>query len=264
MTGMDELVTIVIPIYNAEKYVGQCLQSVHEQTYHNIEVIMVDDASSDGSCRVAERYMLSDSRFVLYRNEKNSGVSACRKMGIQMSHGTFITFLDDDDYLHPQAIEKMVVGMMQGDMCICSYIYDTNGQLRVAKMRSMAGRYDQPELCKLRENMIFSVDGYDSMSVYGTLTAKMFRRQLLLQNISYMDDRLWLSEDHFYLVAMLLDISSCYIIPDALYYYRQHPDQTVRRYRQGLLENSFWECKIVCVNRYCMNLLYAPYWGKQR
>lgn len=238
MTKLDALVTIIIPIYNAMDFLSPCLQSVREQTYRNIEVILVDDKSTDDSHEVEENFKKLDQRFIVHSNKANVGASACRKLGMQLSLGEYITFLDADDYLHPQAIMKMVEGMKMADVCICSHMYDFDDKIAPSVMRSKPGLYKGRNLDEFREKMIFSIDGYDFMSVYGTLWGKMFKRSLLLQNSKYIDERLWFSEDHLYLVAILLDISSCYIIPDALYYYRQYPDQTIHHYREGFFENS--------------------------
>ena len=93
------LVSIIVPIYNAEIYLKDCLESIKNQTYKNIEVIMVDDGSKDGSAGIARRYASSDSRFI-YILQENSGVSVARNTGLKKATGQYLCFADSDDILH--------------------------------------------------------------------------------------------------------------------------------------------------------------------
>ena len=107
MSNENPKVSIIIPVYNTVDYLVCCLDSALEQTYKNIEVVVVDDGSSDGSSSILTEYAARDSRIVLIRQE-NSGEIASRRRGIERAEGTFIFFLDSDDYLAPEAIERLV------------------------------------------------------------------------------------------------------------------------------------------------------------
>lgn len=93
------LISVIVPIYNAENYLKDCLESIKNQTYKNIEVIMIDDGSKDGSAGIARMYASSDSRFI-YIWKDNSGVSDARNVGLEKSRGDYICFADSDDILH--------------------------------------------------------------------------------------------------------------------------------------------------------------------
>lgn len=92
-----EKISVIMPVYNCEKFVGRSIESVQKQTYDNWELLIVDDASKDNSLAVAEQYARSDSRIKIYRMPKNQGVSACRNLAVEKSQGRFIAFLDSDD-----------------------------------------------------------------------------------------------------------------------------------------------------------------------
>ena len=109
------LVSIVIPIYKVEKELPRCLDSVLKQTYTNIEVLMIDDGSPDGSGGIAKAYALKDSRFIYFKKE-NGGLSDARNYGIERASGEFLFFLDSDDYIANETIEKLVSEVEKHDL----------------------------------------------------------------------------------------------------------------------------------------------------
>lgn len=104
---MEDLVSIIIPAYNAEKFIGECLEKVLEQDYENIEVVVMNDGSSDSTLEIATRYSKIDSRIKVYSQE-NSGSSVARINGAMKSNGKYILFLDSDDFFMKDAISKLV------------------------------------------------------------------------------------------------------------------------------------------------------------
>lgn len=105
---MLPLITIIIPVYNTEKYIRQCLDSVVNQTYKNIEIIVINDASTDYSYTILKRYDKEHKNIKLINNYINLGVSASRNIGLNAANGDYIYFLDSDDYIELEAIQKMV------------------------------------------------------------------------------------------------------------------------------------------------------------
>lgn len=104
MKGNDPLVSIVIPVYNVEKYIRECVDSVLHQTYRNIEVLLIDDGSTDRSGRICEEYQ--DNRITVI-HQKNMGLSEARNMGLKNAKGQYVYFLDSDDLIIPETIEKL-------------------------------------------------------------------------------------------------------------------------------------------------------------
>lgn len=103
----DILVSIVVPVYNVEIYLDDCLKSVLAQTYSNLEIILVDDGSTDNSGAMCDAYMKIDSRIQVF-HQKNGGLSAARNFGMRHASGKYIYFLDSDDYIEKNAIEELV------------------------------------------------------------------------------------------------------------------------------------------------------------
>ena len=100
----DELVSIIIPVYNAEKYLEECLESVVNQTYHNLEIILIDDGSTDKSGKICDEYAQKDSRIKVI-HKQNEGISQARNIGIEMAKGEYIQFVDSDDYVDLDLVE---------------------------------------------------------------------------------------------------------------------------------------------------------------
>ena len=124
---MNELISIVIPIYNVELFLPRCLDSVIRQTYSNIEIILVNDGSTDGSGKIAEEYATKDERVYLY-NKENGGLSDARNYGIERINGKYLTFIDSDDYVALNYIETLYSLMKknEADMVIggSEYVFD--------------------------------------------------------------------------------------------------------------------------------------------
>lgn len=119
----DPLITVIVPIYNVETYLSRCLKSISTQTYTNIEIILVNDGSTDHSLRIAQKWAANDNRIILI-DQSNKGLSEARNTGIKNSSGEYLTFIDSDDYITPDYIEYLY-GLLKRDnfrskLSICS------------------------------------------------------------------------------------------------------------------------------------------------
>lgn len=119
------LISIIIPVYNAESYIRRCIESVLSQTYKEIQIILINDGSTDNTLSILEEYSRSDSRIQLI-NKDNSGVSKTRNIGIDISDGEYIGFVDADDYLEPEMYEKLynAIKKTAADVACCGYYQD--------------------------------------------------------------------------------------------------------------------------------------------
>ena len=116
------LISIIVPVYNAEKYIKRCIESILNQTYSNIELILINDGSEDGSLEIINDYERTDQRIIVV-NQENSGVSEARNAGINMSRGEFIGFVDADDYIEPDMYERLynTISEEAADIVCCGY-----------------------------------------------------------------------------------------------------------------------------------------------
>lgn len=115
-------ISVIIPVYNTERYLPRCLDSVLSNTYDNLEVICINDGSTDNSINILDNYKVSDERVVVI-NQKNSGVSAASNAGINVATGEYIAFIDSDDWVHPQYFEILLFAMScnDSDVAACQY-----------------------------------------------------------------------------------------------------------------------------------------------
>lgn len=121
----NEIISIIIPFYNLENYIERCLRSVLSQTYENLEIIIIDDGSTDKSSNIINKYTLKDKRISYYK-QTNKGPGSARNFGIEKCNGRFITFIDGDDYIKADMIEKLVLPMINNnaDLALCNYKMD--------------------------------------------------------------------------------------------------------------------------------------------
>lgn len=117
------LISVIIPVYNVEKYLDECINSVVSQTYNNLEIILVDDGSTDNSGKMCDDYLNIDSRITVY-HQKNKGLSAARNFGIDKSSGEYIAFVDSDDFISPVFIEMMYNGVRMYEADIAEVTHD--------------------------------------------------------------------------------------------------------------------------------------------
>ena len=115
---MNDLVSVIVPVYNAEKYVGECLESIINQSYKHLEIIVVDDGSTDGSSKICDEYALQDNRIQVI-HQVNCGQSSARNVGIAMCSGKYITFVDSDDYINPIMVEKLMLLAVENGFAMC-------------------------------------------------------------------------------------------------------------------------------------------------
>lgn len=122
---MNELISVIIPVYNVEQYLKRCVDSVINQTYKNLEIILVDDGSKDNSSALCDEYLNEDDRIRVYHKE-NGGLSSARNYGIERCHGEYISFIDSDDFVAPCFIEALYTAIKVGDDKLASLSWPRN------------------------------------------------------------------------------------------------------------------------------------------
>lgn len=154
-SSMDPLVSVVIPVYNVEPYLHECVASVVEQTYTNIEIILVDDGSTDSSGTLCDEFALSDSRICVF-HKKNGGLSDARNYGILRSHGSLISFIDSDDYVSSNYIMHLYQALVRGktDIATTSICIFREGEPPKEHKRDTA-EFHVYDACEALEDMLY-------------------------------------------------------------------------------------------------------------
>ena len=179
---MEDLISVVIPVYNVEKYLSKCLESIINQTYKNIEIICVNDGSEDNCSKILSEYKKRDNRIKII-NKENGGLSSARNAGIDISTGKYITFIDSDDYIDEDCIEFLYKEIIENnaDLSVCSHkvLYENGGVIDKATHNKYI--YNSEQALK---KMLYDQD-YD-ISAW----AKLYNKKLF-KNVRYPNGRIF-------------------------------------------------------------------------
>ena len=213
------MISVIVPVYNVEEYLEECLGSIQKQTYTNIEVILVNDGSTDGSKEICERYCAKDSRFKLI-NQENKGLSGARNRGMSESKGEFISFVDSDDVLKEDMLEQLMKQMTSEDIDIveCWYTNEKH-ELDLPSPKDAEIIFQgngQEALVSLCKDNIVRLNAW----------AKLFRREVIL-NFPFLEGLFY--EDVYGGIGILKHIRKMVKINYTGYYYRVRPGSIMNR-----------------------------------
>ena len=206
-------ISLIIPVYNAEKTLRRCLESVAAQTQPGLQVLLVDDGSQDGSAAICAEFAARDGRFQLLRQE-NAGVSAARNHGLAAAEGEYLMFADADDYLPADAAEQFLrAAEGSGADLVISDFYRVSGELVEQKGDiHEEGALDQRAFA--RYMMEKPSDFY-----YGVMWNKLYRRALVTEHAMELDCRVKWCEDLLFNLQFLGHVQTVYVLRKPLYYY---------------------------------------------
>ena len=160
--------SVIVPVYNADRYLHRCVDSILNQTYKDFELILVDDGSKDCCPQICDEYALKDSRVKVIHQE-NSGVSVARNNGIELCKGQFISFVDADDYIGPEMFKELVSGIQgKADIVMCGYTLCCEQQ----EKHIFSNAPKEFNLQALKTN-------YDTYKISNSSWAKLYKRNLL-------------------------------------------------------------------------------------
>jgi glycosyltransferase involved in cell wall biosynthesis len=220
--NLNELISIIVPVYNVEKYLARCIDSILGQTYDNLQIILVNDGSPDNSPVICEEYAKRDSRIEVI-NKQNGGLSDARNTGIELAQGEYIAFIDSDDYVHQRYIENMYdcIKRDNSDMCVCRYnkVEEGNENLDII--------LNEPESSNTYLQGLHSAE-----AIMKTMDTKDSEFHVVAWNKLYCIELFnyikypvgCLHEDEFIIHRLFASCNSISIIPDVLYFYLQRFD----------------------------------------
>lgn len=199
-------ISIIIPIYNSEKNLKKCLDSIVKQTYNNLEIILVDDGSNDNSLRIMKEYQMKDKRIKIIE-KGNSGVSSSRNVGLINSTGEYITFIDSDDTIDTYYLEHTMKYFVDPeiDIVCANYNYDYNGKIK--KNKSFVSK-------KIPNTVALNpLSNYYITSVWG----KIFKSEII-KTLRF-DEKIFYSEDTLFYTEALLRAKYTFFLNEFLYNY---------------------------------------------
>lgn len=169
------LISVIIPVYNVQKYVRHCIDSVLNQTYKNTEIIIVNDGSTDRSKEIIDEYTTKENVYII--NKENSGQSDCRKIAYGKTRGEYVYFMDADDTLEPDALETMLMTIIQynADYCCCRYRLVNESNDLVCE----SPKFKQTQI---KDNSRIIYEAFCSREIKTTLWTKLFKKDFLQEN----------------------------------------------------------------------------------
>lgn len=207
-----ETVSIIVPVYNVKEYLEECLTSILDQTYPQLEILLVDDGSTDGSTDICQTYQKSDAS-IRYIRQENQGLSGARNTGLRMMTGEWVCFVDSDDWLDRHYVETLLeeAYRTQADVVACSYYLASDLATVAVKLPA----YHSESKKQLMTD-------YFTKEALKTIVWNKLYRSSLLEGLRFELGKL--HEDEFFTFRLLDRVSSGVQIPEPLYFYRQRED----------------------------------------
>ena len=217
-------ISIIIPVYNAEKYIDECIEAVTNQSYSNLEIIIIDDGSTDNSYMICKKWQKKDKRIILKKNT-NHGVSYSRNIAIKIAKGEYLTFIDADDVVSVNFIENLYNNIVDyhADCSICGIAGFYKNKNEVKKTRDNKKIYKEK-----KQVMLFNEYG-------GFLANKMYKNKIIKENSLSLNEKLYISEDLVFNLSYFQFCNEVVYDESIYYYYRQHSNSSYNS-----LQNEKW------------------------
>lgn len=243
MTGCPAKVSLIIPVYNVEKYLGKCLESCRNQTLNDLEIICVDDGSTDSSGRILDEFAAEDSRVMVIHKE-NGGLSSARNAGLKVANGEWIMFLDSDDFLEPNACERVWVESQEEETEIIVFGSDFFPKHPVPKdehwLRSVLYTWTQ-RFTDFEPYVLFHMPGAKPF-----VWRQAFSSMLLKEHELEFDETAKFAEDIIFQFMAFPHAKRISFIADSLYHYRVgRKGSLMQNIEKKLSEKAAWHINVV-------------------
>lgn len=214
----EKLISIIIPVYNVEKYLKKCVDSVVNQTYSNLQIILVDDGSKDTSPQICDEYANDDKRIEVIHQE-NKGLPGARNAGLKIAKGDYVAFIDSDDWVEPQMIEHLLYQAEENkaDMSGIEMIETNSEDAKVTQPVCKTEVYSQEDFAK----KFFKIG---SQKIVHYVCNKLIKRELVADN--NFEERFTIGEDVVAFYKIMLKADKIVLSNQRMYYYRQNSGMT--------------------------------------
>ncbi len=256
---MEPIVSVIVPVYNKEKYLNSCLESIVNQTMKDLEILLINDGSVDGSAGLCDEWAEKDSRIRVV-HKQNEGAGCTRNKGLELARGRFISFVDADDYIDTGLYEIVTQKMGQAEVCYFGRNIVSDGKVLGHGIHLDGQRFYEGE--EIRKDFIKFFLGnlpsneYDRHFVTGSACCALYNRDFLKRNhITFPDRQIKYSEDLFFNLELCRYAQQIIVIPDMLYYNNVMRDSKSRKYAKDrfdvykLIYEKLQEYVPVCVER---------------
>ena len=224
--------SVIVPVYNTEKYLRECIDSILGQTFTDFELILVDDGSTDSSGAICDEYAQMDERIHVI-HQKNGGITVARKSGVRYATGEYVTFVDSDDWIHKD-MYRIMLTQEAADVRICNLVKATSTGMFEMSCFAEPGHYDKRKLkAHFYPTMLFDYD-HCQPAVHPSLCNKLIRTEIIRNVIVHVDDSITYGEDALCSYACMLDARQIVVVGQGLYYYRQNMESVTNVYNRQM------------------------------
>lgn len=258
-------VSVIVPVYKVENYLDRCITSLVNQTYSNIEIILVDDGSPDNCPQICDEWKCKDDRiFVLHKS--NGGLTSARIYGLERATGEYILFVDSDDYVELNMVELMMEKMIifNPDLVMCSYFQECKDTCNEYCF-NFSGLLEKKDIFD-KYILPITQSGLKQNKVPGFMCIRLFKREFIKLDFFYDENKVF-TEDDVFNVLYALDCKAIYVMDKALYHYIYNSSSLSNTYREGkfemwcnrakVFENAFAEHNIK-VSKTDISFIYLP------
>lgn len=243
---MNTLISVIVPVYNRAHYLPDCVNSLLAQTYSNLEIILIDDGSTDESPALCREYAAKDSR-VVFLQGTHGGVSAARNLGLDAATGDYVYFLDSDDAIHPTLLNSLLSAMESHETSLgCTRLAMVHNErwAQVHRVMTQSPPEIQPEFRNFETTLAHVFRLRDP--IFGLIGSVMMARSLI--GTTRFREDLYIGEDFFFIYENLIKGTSSVVIPQRLYFCRHHDSNATDVYTYNSFQNRWLRRQLVWEN----------------
>lgn len=239
---MKTYLSVIIPVYNVENHLRKCLDSILNQTFKDLELILVNDGSTDGSATICEEYAEKDTRIKVI-HQANSGVSAARNKGIGVATGEYLTFVDSDDWVENTMYEEMLKIAFQQpktDVLMCDFKNVSVASTQEISAEIRAGHYSKHEIVANLYPTLLATENFGRIPIISVWSCLFKRSFLIKENIKFEVDLLY-SEDYLFMAETMIKAQSFYYFKGNYFYnYLQYDASRSKKFQPVWWENLLY------------------------
>lgn len=238
---MEKLISVIVPVYNGAHFLPDCMRSLMDQSYTNLQIILIDDGSTDSTLKLCQSYAMTDRRIVVLSGP-HSGVSAARNRGLSQATGDYVFFLDCDDAVHPQLLLALAEAMEEFGVSIAGTRPVTIPNNRWYLLPMLISRSTDAARFSVHRCGEILQKSYRVRNYFGNIAGVMLRRELI--DRTRFAEELDTGEDHFFIYQNIVKCTEAAALQQRWYYFRQHIGNTGETYDFDRFWKNFLRMKL--------------------
>lgn len=230
---MNTYLSVIVPVYNVEKFLHRCVDSILNQTFADFEIILIDDGSTDSSAQICDDFAKKNSRIKVF-HQKNSGVSVARNVGVDAAKGDYITFVDSDDWLEPEMYREMVSVVdkrPEVEVVMCDFFTIKKNLKEEISAEIRKGYFSKKQIIEEIYPTLLVTEDFGRIPIVSVWNC-LFKRSLLIDHKIKFDADLLYSEDYLFMANVMIEVNSFYYLKENYFYnYLQYEDSRSKKYQ---------------------------------